>query len=82
MDDSEHADLLDALDRHPGPVVLSGYANDPYDQRLTHWERVTLPTVGEHGKHQVEVLWLNSRAGQAQQLRLESLFQTGEQVVR
>jgi DNA adenine methylase len=74
MDSSDHRELLEALDQHAGPVVLSGYAHPLYDERLAHWYRVSVPTVGEHGKHQIEVLWLNRDAGQAQQLRLESLF--------
>lgn len=31
MADQEHIDLLDALDKHPGPVLLSGYANQLYE---------------------------------------------------
>jgi DNA adenine methylase len=61
MTDQDHADLLEALDQHTGPVVLSGYAHSLYDDRLKHWQRVTMPTNGEHGKHQTEVLWLNAR---------------------
>lgn len=59
MTDQDHSELLDALDSHTGPVVLSGYAHPLYDKRLSHWQRVTMATSGEHGKQQVEVLWLN-----------------------
>jgi len=59
MTDDEHIALLNALDVHRGPVVLSGYAHPIYDERLKHWYRITIPTVGEHGKYQTEVLWLN-----------------------
>src|SRR5947199_5625132 len=62
MTDQEHLELLDVLDEHRGPVVLSGYANAMYDERLAHWKRMMMPTIGEHGKHQVEVLWLNYSA--------------------
>lgn len=74
MTDNEHVELLEALDRHRGPVVLSGYAHPMYDERLAHWRRVSIPTIGEHGTHQVEVLWLNREISQVQQLHLEQLF--------
>ncbi len=70
MADNEHLHLLDALDAHPGPVVLSGYAHSLYDDRLKHWSRVTMPSVAEHGLVRTEVLWLNQKATQCQQLSL------------
>jgi DNA adenine methylase len=66
----DHATLLEALDQHTGAVVLSGYPHPLYDERLTHWTRVTAPAVAEHGNKQVEVLWLNRHAAKAQQLSL------------
>jgi DNA adenine methylase len=39
MGDAEHLELLDALDRHRGPVLLSGYRSELYDGRLPHWTR-------------------------------------------
>jgi DNA adenine methylase len=61
MTDGDHADLLEALDRHTGPVVLSGYAHPLYDDRLKHWQRVEIASQCEHGKQQVEVLWMNAK---------------------
>jgi DNA adenine methylase len=75
MTDTDHRDLLEALDLHPGPVILSGYAHPLYDNRLTHWQQVSVPSVGEHGKHQVEVLWLNAKVPVVVQ---QSLFGEGE----
>lgn len=68
MSDDEHVALLNALDVHRGPVVLSGYAHPMYDTRLAHWRRVTAPSVTEHGNVREEVLWLNQKAAGAQQL--------------
>jgi DNA adenine methylase len=68
MSDDEHVALLNALDVHRGPVVLSGYAHPLYDERLTHWYRVTAPAVTEHGNVRTEVLWLNPQAAQSRQL--------------
>jgi len=71
MTDDEHIALLNALDVHRGPVVLSGYTHPLYEERLKHWHRVTTPAVTEHGNTRMEVIWLNPKAAQRQQLRLE-----------
>ena len=70
MTDEEHIQMLDALIAHTGMVVLSGYAHPLYDERLRHWQRLTRPSVAEHGKLQTEVLWLNPQAFQRRQLSL------------
>ena len=57
-DDQFHRNLLDALDNHPGPVVLSGYDNPLYDERLAHWRKVTKEAVAELGHKRTEVLWI------------------------
>lgn len=62
MTDEEHIALLNALDVHRGPVVLSGYPHPLYDERLKHWHRVSAPAVTEHGNTRMEVLWLNEKA--------------------
>lgn len=66
MTDDDHRALLEALDAHPGPVVLSGYACALYDERLTHWHRVTTKAQAEKGNTRTEVLWLNEKARPAQ----------------
>ncbi len=70
MTDSDHIELVEVLDRHTGPVVLSGYAHPLYDKRLAHWYRVTAPAIAEHGRQRTEVLWLNPKAARLQQLPL------------
>jgi DNA adenine methylase len=59
MTTDQHAALLDALDAHPGPVLLSGYACALYDERLGHWRRATTRGSAEGGAARVETLWLN-----------------------
>jgi DNA adenine methylase len=59
MNDADHEELLEVLDKHPGPVLLSGYANPMYDERLKHWDRVTKRAMAEKGKERTEVLWIN-----------------------
>ncbi|MBB3070161.1 site-specific DNA-adenine methylase [Paenibacillus baekrokdamisoli] len=38
MSDEQHASLLDLLDDHPGPVLLTGYEHPFYNERLKHWQ--------------------------------------------
>lgn len=59
MTDADHAELLDVLDDHPGPVLLSGYANELYDTRLRHWHREERQVLAEAGRIRTEVLWIN-----------------------
>lgn len=59
MTDSDHSALLDALDAHPGPVVLSGYHCALYDDRLKRWHTREKQAQAEKGNTRTEVLWLN-----------------------
>lgn|GEM_PF-2481023 len=59
MTDADHLELLDALDNHPGPVLVSGYGCDLYDERLRCWDRYESQACAQNGKRRVEVLWLN-----------------------
>ena len=59
MTDTDHLILLDALDTHPGPVVLSGYHCALYDDRLAHWSVRERKVQAEKGQTRTEVLWLN-----------------------
>jgi DNA adenine methylase len=65
MTDDDHINLLDVLDQHPGPVILSGYACDLYDQRLKHWSRKTTKAIAEGGRERVEVIWVNPIAAES-----------------
>ncbi|CAM3708027.1 DNA adenine methylase [Cohnella lubricantis] len=59
MDETDHAQLLEALDGHPGPVFLSGYDSRLYNDRLKHWRREERQQVIETGQSRTEVLWIN-----------------------
>lgn len=59
MSDADHIELLDTLDRHPGPVVLSGYHCQLYDDRLRHWQTRRKRVAVEKGQMRIEILWLN-----------------------
>lgn len=70
MTDEEHIALLNALDVHRGPVVLSGYDHPIYSSRLQGWHRVTTPLLIEHAHTRTESLWLNPKAVGMQQMRM------------
>lgn len=53
-----HAALLDALNRHSGSVVLSGYDSELYNDRLKDWERHETTKAVERGQSRREVLWI------------------------
>jgi DNA adenine methylase len=63
MTDLNHIDLLNALEFHPGPVVLSGYPSALYDSRLEHWHRISMDGQSQvRGAITHEVLWINAVA--------------------
>ncbi len=64
MGEDEHSRLLEQLDNHPGPVLLSGYAHPLYDDRLEHWRRETKIVKAESGRSRTEVLWINPIAAE------------------
>jgi DNA adenine methylase len=64
MSDADHRDLLDALLKVKGKVILSGYANTLYDTTLARWRRhtVEVPNNAAGGavkRRMTEVLWCN-----------------------
>lgn len=59
MTEAEHIEMLDALNAHPGPVVLSGYDNDLYNSMLPGWRRIEVkPPKVEKGAARIESLWV------------------------
>ncbi len=59
MDDSQHERLLDALEAHKGPVILSGYDSPLYSRRLRGWKRAEAVSYSQVGSKKKEVLWMN-----------------------
>lgn len=57
--DAGHVELLEALKDHPGPVILSGYDNELYNDLLTGWDKRQRPSRCEMGGKRVETLWVN-----------------------
>lgn len=59
MTDKQHVELLDILNKHPGPVLLSGYDSEIYSECLSKWERKSKSSVADQGKKRQEVIWIN-----------------------
>ncbi|MGF2130893.1 DNA adenine methylase [Lactococcus lactis] len=63
MSNEQHLELLRALKKHKGPVILSGYESDLYNKELSDWWKMTFEqTVGITTKKKrvaTEVLWFN-----------------------
>jgi len=70
MSDADHIELLQALDCHPGPVLLSGYDSDIYTDLLGHWSRTEIDAMAEHSMPRREVLWLNPAADESLKIGL------------
>ena len=58
MDDKDHGGLLDVLLGHKGPVLLSGYDSDLYNDRLRGWHREEAVSYSQISSRKTEVLWM------------------------
>jgi Site-specific DNA methylase len=59
MSDQDHVELLEALLLHTGPVMLSGYDNEIYNEYLQGWRKISTPARAENSLPRTEVLWMN-----------------------
>ena len=59
MDNRDHEELLEVLNRSKANILLSGYDSDLYNKRLANWERVEFSATAEKGLPRTEVLWMN-----------------------
>lgn len=66
MEDCEHEELLKALMKHPGKILLSGYENEMYNDYLSKWNKAFKNTRAEKGLARTEILWMNYGIGQRQ----------------
>lgn len=59
MDDTGHDELLDVLLAHKGKVLLSGYDNDLYNDRLQGWHKEETICYTQSRSKRREILWMN-----------------------
>ena len=55
----EHRELLEELQTAKGPIVLSGYPSDLYDELLDGWTRINIGATTQAGGEREEMLWIN-----------------------
>lgn len=59
MDDRQQDDLLTVFLDHKGPVILSGYDNALYNDRLRSWYREEISAQNMNAGKTREVIWMN-----------------------
>lgn len=59
MTDADHQDLLYVLKAHKGPVVLSGYDSDLYNDALRGWYKDETSSIAQTSGKRREVIWMN-----------------------
>lgn len=72
MNDKEHNELLDVLIAHKGPVIISGYESDLYNERLKKWRKEEIISNTQTGAKKKEIIWMNFEQ-EFMQMRIESL---------
>ena len=70
MSDQDHGELLDVLLDHKGPVLISGYDNSLYQDRLRHWHREEAVSYSQTAARRTEVIWMNFEPESQQVMRL------------
>lgn len=56
--DQDHFEMLDAAANLKGMVIISGYENDLYNEKLKGWNKVKKETYADGAKPRTEVLWI------------------------
>ena len=59
MTDDDHRNLLDVLKAHKGPVIVSGYENDLYNDALRGWYWDEISALTQTSARRREFLWMN-----------------------
>lgn len=59
MSTSDHEELLKALLKHPGKILISSYENELYNDYLRGWQKVYHKTTAECGIKRIETLYMN-----------------------
>lgn len=70
LDDKGQNDLLDVLLAHKGPVVISGYDNNLYNDRLKNWHREETFCYSQVCSKKREVIWMNCEPVKQIELKL------------
>ncbi len=74
MTEQDHEELLKALKTHIGPVVISGYDSEMYNDVLQNWQKEIKTSYAMSGKKRTEVIWCN----RPELCRQYTLFDNGD----
>ncbi len=70
LEDKGQNELLDVVLGHKGAVMLSGYDNELYNDRLKGWHREETECRSQVGSRKREVLWMNFEPVQQLELKI------------
>lgn len=73
MNTEDHISLLEVLNDHQGPVLLSGYTHELYLSHLEKWTHIKKDSTALGGAKRIESLWINPIA--AEQMMQPNLFE-------
>ncbi len=73
MDETDHEELLELLLNHKGPVIISGYETELYNNMLAGWNKKETTTYSQVCSKKKEVLWMNYEPPE-KQLTFEDLW--------
>lgn len=59
MSNDEHRELLELLLKHKGPVVISGYETELYNEMLADWNKYERTAYNQARSKKQEVIWMN-----------------------
>lgn len=59
MTDDDHEEMLTALKKHKGPVVISGYESELYNEKLSGWHTEKISNQTQSNRQKEEVIWMN-----------------------
>lgn len=80
MDDTDHEELLDVLEDHPGPVLISGYDSKLYRSKLRNWYREERISYAQNAQKRTEILWMNFEP--IRQIRIREWIKENENHIR
>lgn len=58
-DTKDHIDFLDTIKNVKCKMLVCGYNNDLYNEKLEHWNKHSFPSNAEQGKKRKETFWYN-----------------------
>lgn len=74
MNRKDHIALLETAKAHKGPVLISGYESDLYNDILQGWHREETTCYSQIGSKKREILWMNFEP-EGRQMSIEEMLE-------